>query len=178
MCHESSGEALSEVIGIGKGCVTLHDLEHTDAIFIIGQNPGTNHPRMLSSLQRAKAARREDRLDQSDAGGRQFPFQESAGPEEPAAPGGFPPRERNRAKRSLAAGPDQWRRRSAEGDHEGNAGRRGTESRHGLRSRFHPRLHRLDSTSSSPICARRAGTTSWSAVASLANRSAPRPRSR
>ncbi len=54
MCHESSGEALSEVIGIGKGCVTLHDLEHTDAIFIIGQNPGTNHPRMLSSLQRAK----------------------------------------------------------------------------------------------------------------------------
>ncbi len=63
MCHESSGEALSEVIGIGKGCVTLHDLEHTDAIFIIGQNPGTNHPRMLSSLQRAKAgaARRSSR---------------------------------------------------------------------------------------------------------------------
>src|SRR6185369_6230921 len=54
MCHESSGEALKESIGIGKGCVTLHDLEHTDAIFIIGQNPGTNHPRMLSSLQRAK----------------------------------------------------------------------------------------------------------------------------
>ena len=56
MCHESSGEALSEVIGVGKGCVTLHDLEHTDAIFIIGQNPGTNHPRMLSSLQSAKAS--------------------------------------------------------------------------------------------------------------------------
>ena len=56
MCHESSGEALKEVIGVGKGCVTLHDLEHTDAIFIIGQNPGTNHPRMLSSLQRAKEA--------------------------------------------------------------------------------------------------------------------------
>ncbi|HZJ38466.1 MAG TPA: FdhF/YdeP family oxidoreductase [Chthoniobacterales bacterium] len=55
MCHESSGEALSEVIGVGKGCVTLHDLENTDAIFIIGQNPGTNHPRMLSSLERAKA---------------------------------------------------------------------------------------------------------------------------
>ena len=54
MCHESSGEALGEVIGVGKGCVTLHDLEHTDAIFVIGQNPGTNHPRMLSSLQRAK----------------------------------------------------------------------------------------------------------------------------
>src|SRR5690349_17757519 len=59
MCHESSGEALSEVIGVGKGCVTLHDLEHTDAIFIIGQNPATNHPRMLSSLQLAKAGHDE-----------------------------------------------------------------------------------------------------------------------
>jgi molybdopterin-dependent oxidoreductase alpha subunit len=57
MCHESSGEALTEAIGVGKGCVTLNDLEETDAIFIIGQNPGTNHPRMLSSLQRAKVGR-------------------------------------------------------------------------------------------------------------------------
>jgi molybdopterin-dependent oxidoreductase alpha subunit len=54
MCHESSGSALSESIGIGKGCVTLEDLEHTEAIFILGQNPGTNHPRMLTSLERAK----------------------------------------------------------------------------------------------------------------------------
>jgi molybdopterin-dependent oxidoreductase alpha subunit len=54
MCHESSGAALSEAIGIGKGCVTIDDFEETDCIFIIGQNPGTNHPRMLTALERAK----------------------------------------------------------------------------------------------------------------------------
>jgi molybdopterin-dependent oxidoreductase alpha subunit len=54
MCHESSGFALKESIGVGKGTVTLHDFEHAEAIFIVGQNPGTNHPRMLSSLQSAK----------------------------------------------------------------------------------------------------------------------------
>src|SRR5713226_1165113 len=56
MCHESSGAALKEVIGVGKGSVTLADFAQTDAIFIIGQNPGTNHPRMLESLQQAKEA--------------------------------------------------------------------------------------------------------------------------
>ncbi|MBL9187559.1 MAG: FdhF/YdeP family oxidoreductase [Opitutaceae bacterium] len=55
MCHESSGVALSESIGIGKGTVTLADFEHAEAIFVIGQNPGTNHPRMLSALADAKA---------------------------------------------------------------------------------------------------------------------------
>jgi molybdopterin-dependent oxidoreductase alpha subunit len=54
MCHESSGVALTESIGIGKGCVKLEDFEKTDAIFIIGQNPGTNHPRMMTTLERAK----------------------------------------------------------------------------------------------------------------------------
>lgn len=54
MCHESSGSALSETIGVGKGTVTLDDFDHATAIFVIGQNPGTNHPRMLTSLQRAK----------------------------------------------------------------------------------------------------------------------------
>jgi molybdopterin-dependent oxidoreductase alpha subunit len=54
MCHESSGAALNESIGIGKGCVKLEDFEKCDAIFIIGQNPGTNHPRMLTTLERAK----------------------------------------------------------------------------------------------------------------------------
>ena len=54
MCHESSGSALSETIGVGKGTVTLEDFDHAQAIFVIGQNPGTNHPRMLSSLERAK----------------------------------------------------------------------------------------------------------------------------
>ena len=54
MCHESSGAALSESIGIGKGTVTLADFEQAEAIFVIGQNPGTNHPRMLSTLAAAK----------------------------------------------------------------------------------------------------------------------------
>ncbi|MBV9658290.1 MAG: FdhF/YdeP family oxidoreductase [Verrucomicrobia bacterium] len=54
MCHESSGTALTETIGIGKGTVTLDDFDKAQAIFIIGQNPGTNHPRMLTALQRAK----------------------------------------------------------------------------------------------------------------------------
>ncbi len=60
MCHESSGLALKEVIGVGKGTVNLEDFERADAILIIGQNPGTNHPRMLSTLQRA--ARRGARI--------------------------------------------------------------------------------------------------------------------
>src|SRR6266850_2529475 len=54
MCHESSGTALSETIGVGKGTVTLEDFEMAQAIFVMGQNPGTNHPRMLTALQKAK----------------------------------------------------------------------------------------------------------------------------
>jgi molybdopterin-dependent oxidoreductase alpha subunit len=54
MCHESSGVALSETLGIGKGSVTLDDFENTELIIILGQNPGTNHPRMLTALQKAK----------------------------------------------------------------------------------------------------------------------------
>jgi molybdopterin-dependent oxidoreductase alpha subunit len=54
MCHESSGSALSETIGVGKGTVTLEDFDCAEAIFVIGQNPGTNHPRMLSALEHAK----------------------------------------------------------------------------------------------------------------------------
>ncbi|MGV1087090.1 MAG: FdhF/YdeP family oxidoreductase [Mycobacterium sp.] len=55
MCHESSGTALMESIGIGKGSVSVEDIEHADLIVIAGQNPGTNHPRMLTVLERAKA---------------------------------------------------------------------------------------------------------------------------
>lgn len=54
MCHESSGVALSETLGIGKGSVTLEDLHHAEVIIVMGQNPGTNHPRMLSALEKCK----------------------------------------------------------------------------------------------------------------------------
>ncbi len=54
MCHESSGVALGETIGIGKGSVTINDLVAADVIVIAGQNPGTNHPRMLMALEQAK----------------------------------------------------------------------------------------------------------------------------
>lgn len=56
MCHESSGAALTSTIGVGKGSVTLADLESADLVLVVGQNPGTNHPRMLSSLERVKRA--------------------------------------------------------------------------------------------------------------------------
>ena len=55
LCHESSGAALGRTIGIGKGTVTLEDFEAADLIFVMGQNPGTNHPRMLTTLQEAAA---------------------------------------------------------------------------------------------------------------------------
>lgn len=54
MCHETSGYALSRSIGIGKGTVKLEDFYDTDLIMIIGQNPGTNSPRMLSALTKGK----------------------------------------------------------------------------------------------------------------------------
>jgi molybdopterin-dependent oxidoreductase alpha subunit len=54
MCHESSGSALMETLGIGKGSVSLEDLHAADLIFVVGQNPGTNHPRMLSALEANK----------------------------------------------------------------------------------------------------------------------------
>ncbi|MFJ4676122.1 FdhF/YdeP family oxidoreductase [Kitasatospora sp. NPDC088783] len=56
MCHESSGSALTETLGVGKGSVSLKDLYQADLIIVAGQNPGTNHPRMLSALERAKRA--------------------------------------------------------------------------------------------------------------------------
>ncbi|MEV3930787.1 MULTISPECIES: FdhF/YdeP family oxidoreductase [unclassified Streptomyces] len=54
MCHESSGFALHETLGTGKGTVSLEDIHHADLILVVGQNPGTNHPRQLSALEEAK----------------------------------------------------------------------------------------------------------------------------
>ncbi|NHI16993.1 FdhF/YdeP family oxidoreductase [Microbacterium excoecariae] len=53
MCHESSGSALTETLGIGKGTVSIDDIHDADLIIVAGQNPGTNHPRMLSALEKA-----------------------------------------------------------------------------------------------------------------------------
>jgi molybdopterin-dependent oxidoreductase alpha subunit len=55
MCHESSGKGLGSTIGVGKGTVQLSDFDEADLIFVIGQNPGTNHPRMLATLMEARA---------------------------------------------------------------------------------------------------------------------------
>lgn len=55
MCHESSGSALTETIGIGKGSVLMEDIHSAQLIIVAGQNPGTNHPRMLSALEQAKS---------------------------------------------------------------------------------------------------------------------------
>lgn len=54
MCHESSGKGLGSTIGIGKGTVHLEDFNHANVIMVVGQNPGTNHPRMLTALRDAK----------------------------------------------------------------------------------------------------------------------------
>ena len=54
MCHESSGVALTETLGIGKGSVTLEDMHQAELIMVMGQNPGTNHPRMLSAMEKCK----------------------------------------------------------------------------------------------------------------------------
>lgn len=54
MCHESSGKALIETIGVGKGTVTLDDIHKAELLIIMGQNPGTNHPRMLTAMEKCK----------------------------------------------------------------------------------------------------------------------------
>jgi molybdopterin-dependent oxidoreductase alpha subunit len=56
MCHESTGAAMGETIGVGKSTIRYRDFEQADLIIIMGQNPGTNHPRMLTALEEAKKA--------------------------------------------------------------------------------------------------------------------------
>ena len=78
MCHESTSVALAESIGIGKGSVSLDDIHEAELIVIAGQNPGTNHPRMLSALEKAKEARRHDRRGQPAARDRADPLRQPA----------------------------------------------------------------------------------------------------
>ncbi|KQQ95582.1 hypothetical protein ASF62_03455 [Leifsonia sp. Leaf325] len=54
MCHESTGTAMGETLGIGKSTIAYDDFEHADLVIVLGQNPGTNHPRMLTALEDAK----------------------------------------------------------------------------------------------------------------------------
>jgi len=54
MCHESTSVALAETIGIGKATVTLEDIHDAELLVLCGQNPGSNHPRMLTALEKAK----------------------------------------------------------------------------------------------------------------------------
>ena len=81
MCHESSGAALAHSIGIGKGSVLLEDLYAADLIMVVGQNPGTNHPRMLSALEQAKCERRPHRQRQPARRGRAPPVPQPADPQ-------------------------------------------------------------------------------------------------
>ncbi len=54
MCHESTGTALGETIGIGKSTIAYDDFGKADLVIVMGQNPGTNHPRMLTALEECK----------------------------------------------------------------------------------------------------------------------------
>ena len=78
MCHESSGWAMGQTIGIGKATVNFDDYADADLIIVMGQNPGTNHPRMLTELENVQGQRRRNRRRQSPARGRPAPVQEPA----------------------------------------------------------------------------------------------------
>ena len=78
MCHESSGSALTETIGIGKGSVTVEDVDDADLIVIAGQNPGTNHPAHAVGAGEGEGQRRQDHRGQPAARGRADPVQEPA----------------------------------------------------------------------------------------------------
>ena len=162
MCHESSGVGLAESIGIGKGSVSLEDIHDAKLIVIAGQNPGTNHPRMLSALEIAKQQRRQDHLGQPAARGRAGPLQEPA-------EGARSRRPRHRPLRPAPAGPDQRRPRALPGDRVAPArvGR--------ARPRLHRRVHARASRSGRRTCASSTGTPYAVRRVSTGPRSWPRP---
>jgi anaerobic selenocysteine-containing dehydrogenase len=84
MCHEATSVGLPKSIGVGKGTVTLEDFDHADAIFCIGHNPGTNHPRMLTTLREGRAPRSADHRRQSAQGARARTFPGPAKPDRDA----------------------------------------------------------------------------------------------
>ena len=142
--------ALAETIGIGKGTVTLEDFDEAELIVVVGQNPGTNHPRMLTALEKAKRERREDRRVNPlpEAGLIRF--------ENPQTPRGAG-RRRHRARRPVPADPDQRRPGAVPGDRQAllraSAGAR--------RPRLHRRAHRrLRRAAPQHARARSTGTTS------------------
>ncbi len=135
MCHESSGEALGESIGVGKGCVKLSDFAQADAIFILGQNPGTNHPRMLSTLEEAKRnGARIVALNPLPEPGLMEVV--NPNPQEYRNILKYPAKmllnRGTRHQRSLAAHPDQRRSRGPPRDGQGDDRSRGTSPRDGL----------------------------------------------
>ena len=117
MCHESSGTGLTEVIGFGKATVRIEDFAAADSIFVIGQNPGTCHPRMLTELQ--KAARNGCKIVSVnpliETG--LMKFQEPPGARAYARP-------RHEIGLALSHAADQRRRSTAQRNHERDAGRR------------------------------------------------------
>ena len=134
MCHESSGTGMKESLGFGKGTVTLEDFDLADAIFVIGQNPGTNHPRMLTSLLAAK--RRGCKIVHIN------PL-----PETGLARFKHPREVLDLARQgfgvggSFSASADQRRRGFAESHHEGSFRRRRTPAGPGPRSGVHQESH-------------------------------------
>jgi anaerobic selenocysteine-containing dehydrogenase len=80
MCHEPTSVGLPESIGIGKGTVLLEDFDKTDAIFVIGQNPGTNSPRMMTPLHEVVEERRSNRGDEPIARARARTVRRAAEP--------------------------------------------------------------------------------------------------
>ncbi len=135
MCHESSGLGLTETIGIGKSTVKIEDFSYADSIFIIGQNPGTCHPRMLTELQKAAQQRLQDRQRQPAARDGDDPLQEPAGAAVAARPG-------DGDRLPVSPGAGQRRRRALQGDHEGDAGGRSRRRRQAAGARLHRAPHR------------------------------------
>ena len=138
MCHESSGAALAHSIGIGKGSVLLEDIYAADLIMVVGQNPGTNHPRMLSALEAGEGQRRPHRQRQPARRGGAAPVPQPADPQGPD--------QGRRPHRRLPPGPPQRRpgavRGAGEADHRGRCGRRGVRRQAHLRVRRVPPLPR------------------------------------